>query len=101
MESGFFSKMFGGKKETNISTADAIQKLRETENLLIRKQEYLEKKIEDELAKAKKNATKNKKGKPKLRKYSIIIVNHGSICICFEFQLFSSTISSCSSGIIK
>lgn len=59
----FFGKMFGGKKEQAPSTADAIQKLRETENLLLKKQDYLEKKIEMELDTARKNGTKNKRGK--------------------------------------
>lgn len=58
----FFTKMFGGKKEPNVTTGEAIQKLRETENMLIKKQEFLEHKIEEELAKAKKHGTKNKRG---------------------------------------
>lgn len=58
----FFGKMFGGKKgDKPMTTGDAIQKLRETEDLLIKKQEFLEKKIELELATAKKNGTKNKR----------------------------------------
>ncbi|XP_071444473.1 charged multivesicular body protein 4 [Hetaerina americana] len=58
----FLGKMFGGKKgDKPLSTGDAIQKLRETEDLLIKKQEYLEKKIEIELATAKKHGTKNKR----------------------------------------
>lgn len=58
----FFGKLFGGKKEVPLTTGDAIQNLRTTENLLIKKQEYLEKKIEQELDTAKKNGTKNKRG---------------------------------------
>lgn len=58
----FFSKMFGGKKETTMTTGEAIQNLRETENMLIKKQEFLEKKIEQELQTAKTNGTKNKRG---------------------------------------
>ena len=58
----FFGKMFGGKKDTATTTGDAIQKLRETENMLIKKQEFLEKKIEIELDTARKNGTKNKRG---------------------------------------
>ncbi|KAG8240240.1 hypothetical protein J437_LFUL004700 [Ladona fulva] len=58
----FLGKMFGGKKgDKPMSTGDAIQKLRETEDLLIKKQEFLEKKIETELATAKKHGTKNKR----------------------------------------
>lgn len=59
----FFGKMFGAKKEPTMTTGDAIQKLRETENMLLKKQDFLEKKIEQELAEAKKNGTKNKRGK--------------------------------------
>jgi len=44
----FFGKVFGsGKKgEKAPTTGEAIQKLRETEEMLIKKQEFLEKKIE-------------------------------------------------------
>ena len=44
----FFGKMFGtGKKgEAAPTTGEAIQKLRETEEMLIKKQDFLEKKIE-------------------------------------------------------
>lgn len=60
----FFGKMFGGKKgEAAPTTGEAIQKLRETENMLIKKQEFLEKKIDMELDTARKNGTKNKRGK--------------------------------------
>lgn len=54
--------MFGKKEVQAPSTGEAIQKLRETENMLIKKQEFLEKKIEQELDVAKKNASKNKRG---------------------------------------
>lgn len=60
----FLGKLFGGKKEEKgPSTEDAIQKLRTTEEMLIKKQEFLEKKIEQELAIAKKNGTTNKRGR--------------------------------------
>lgn len=59
----FFSKMFGGgKKEASINTSEAIQNLRDTENMLIKKQEFLEKKVEQEIDIAKKNGVKNKRG---------------------------------------
>lgn len=58
----FFGKMFGGKKETAITTGEAIQNLRETEEMLIKKQEFLEKKIDQEIVIAKKNGSKNKRG---------------------------------------
>jgi len=57
-----FGKMFGFKKdEKSITTGEAIQKLRETEEMLMKKQDFLEKKIEQELATARKNGTKNKR----------------------------------------
>lgn len=60
----FFGKMFGGKKEEKgPTTGEAIQKLRETEEMLIKKQEFLEKKIELEIGVARKNASKNKRGR--------------------------------------
>lgn len=59
----FFSRMFGGKEKENApSTSTAIQNLREVENLLIKKQEMLEKQIDQQLDIAKKNGTKNKRG---------------------------------------
>lgn len=59
----FFSKVFGGKKEqAGPTTTEAIQSLRETEEMLIKKQEFLERKIEQEIVTAKKNGTKNKRG---------------------------------------
>ena len=41
-----FGRMFGKKEDKALSAWEAIQKLRETEEMLMRKQEYLEKKIE-------------------------------------------------------
>uniref|UniRef100_A0A3B1KCK8 Charged multivesicular body protein 4C n=1 Tax=Astyanax mexicanus TaxID=7994 RepID=A0A3B1KCK8_ASTMX len=43
------------------SPQEAINRLRETEAMLTKKQEYLEKKIEQEIIIAKKNGTKNKR----------------------------------------
>lgn len=61
----FFTKLFGGKKEETKTTGEAIQELRNTEDLLNKKQQVLEKKIEQEVATAKqKLAAKNKRGKP-------------------------------------
>lgn len=59
----FFGKFFGGKKEVAPTTSEAIQKLRETENMLVKKQEFLETKIEEQLGVARKNASTNKRGK--------------------------------------
>lgn len=58
----FFGKLFSGKKgEPAPTPSEAIQKLRDIENMLTKKQEFLEKKIEIELDTARKNGTKNKR----------------------------------------
>lgn len=60
-----FAKLFkgpgGGKSRAGPSPQEALARLRETEEMLGKKQEYLEKKIEQELATAKKHGTKNKR----------------------------------------
>lgn len=58
-----FMKLFGGSKEKPPNTQDAIQKLRETTEMLQKKSEYLEKKIENEVKTAKQHGTKNKRSK--------------------------------------
>lgn len=61
-----FGKLFGaggGKSGKGGPTPqEAIQRLRDTEEMLSKKQEFLEKKIEQELTAAKKHGTKNKRG---------------------------------------
>ncbi|KAJ8257979.1 hypothetical protein GJAV_G00191800 [Gymnothorax javanicus] len=59
----FIAKMLGGggKGGKPPSTQEAIQRLRETEEMLAKKQDFLEKKIDQELLTAKKNGTKNKR----------------------------------------
>ncbi|XP_029007399.1 charged multivesicular body protein 4b [Betta splendens] len=58
-----FAKMFGsgGKGGKAPTPQEAVQRLRETEEMLAKKQDFLEKKIEQELVTAKKNGTKNKR----------------------------------------
>ncbi|XP_071520121.1 charged multivesicular body protein 4b-like [Panulirus ornatus] len=57
-----FGKLFGGGKNEKAPTAgEAIQKLRDTEEMLIKKQDFLEKKIQQEITIAKQNGTKNKR----------------------------------------
>ena len=59
----FFGKLFSGKKgEPAPTPSEAIQKLRDIENMLTKKQDFLEKKIETEIDVARKNGTKNKRG---------------------------------------
>lgn len=58
------ARIFGSKKGgEGPSPQVAIQKLRETEEMLNKKSEYMEKKIENETALAKKHGLKNKRGK--------------------------------------
>lgn len=59
----FFGKMFGGGKgqDKQPTTGEAIQNLRETEEMLMKKQDFLEKKIEAETSMARKNAKTNKR----------------------------------------
>ena len=57
------ARIFGsGKKGEPPSPQQAIQKLRETEDMLSKRSEYLEKCIEKELNAAKKHRMKNKRG---------------------------------------
>uniref|UniRef100_A0AC34R738 Charged multivesicular body protein 4b n=1 Tax=Panagrolaimus sp. JU765 TaxID=591449 RepID=A0AC34R738_9BILA len=56
------SRIFGGKKDTAAaSPQESIAKLRETEDMLIKKQEFFEKKIKQETDTARANASSNKR----------------------------------------
>jgi charged multivesicular body protein 4 len=51
----FLAKVFGGKKgDKPPTTGEGIQKLRETEKMLMKNQDFIEKKIEQETAIARK-----------------------------------------------
>ncbi|XP_062944388.1 charged multivesicular body protein 4a [Cynocephalus volans] len=55
-------RLFGrGKEEKGPTPEAAIQQLKETEKILIKKQEFLEQKIQQELQMAKKHGAKNKR----------------------------------------
>ena len=57
-------KLFGGgKKDKAPSPQEAIQRLRDIEEMLMKKSDFLEKKVDQELSTAKKAGTKNKRGK--------------------------------------
>ena len=59
-------KLFGSKKKGEVpSPQEAIQRLREVQEMLTKKSEFLEKKVDHELQTAKKAGTKNKRGKYK------------------------------------
>lgn len=75
-----FGKLFGsgGKGGKGPTAQEAIQKLRETEEMLAKKQDFLEKKIDQELMTAKKNGTKNKRGEkkaPELLDFDVFLWN--------------------------
>ncbi|KAL0065213.1 ESCRT-III subunit protein snf7 [Marasmius tenuissimus] len=55
-----FMSMFGGKRDPKQSARDAIVTLRQQLQMIEKKEEYLQKKIDEELAKAKTNAVSNK-----------------------------------------
>lgn len=67
LKMSLFVKLFGsgGKGGKQPTPQEAIQRLRETEEMLTKKQEFLEKKIEHELTTAKKCGTNNKRGMKK------------------------------------
>ena len=57
------ARIFGGGKKGEPPTPQmAIQKLRETEEMLSKKSEFLEKRVEKEMLSAKKHGMKNKRG---------------------------------------
>ena len=58
-----FMKLFGGSKGKPPNPQEAIQKLRETTEMLQKKSDFLEKKIENEIKTAKHHGTKNKRCK--------------------------------------
>jgi charged multivesicular body protein 4A/B len=63
--SGWLS-YFTGQRDTKTTTRQAIVGLREQLAMLDKKEEHLEKKVEEELKKAKANAISNKAGKQTL-----------------------------------
>ena len=59
-----FGKLFSGKKGNEpkpLTTGEAIQNLRETEEMLMERQDFLQKKIVSEMVVARKNAKTNKR----------------------------------------
>ena len=56
------AKIFGSKKGSAPTSEDAITKLRSTEEMLEKKSAFLEKKISEEVANARRHGTKNKRG---------------------------------------
>lgn len=84
-----FGKLFGGggKGGKGPTPQDAIQKLRETEEMLAKKQDFLEKKIDAELLIAKKNGTKNKRGMYLKANLVTLLLNNFKMNAIFFFAL--------------
>jgi charged multivesicular body protein 4 len=57
-----FMSYFGARRDPKQSARDAIVTLRQQLQMIEKKEEYLQKKIDDELKKAKANAVSNKAG---------------------------------------
>lgn len=54
---------FGGRRDSKQSSRDAIVTLRQQLQMIEKKEEYLQRKIDEELQKARANAVTNKTGK--------------------------------------
>jgi len=67
-------KLFGGSKEKPANPQEAIQRLRETTEMLQKKSDFLEKKIENEVQTAKKHGTKNKRSEFSMSSIFIISI---------------------------
>ena len=61
MMAGFMS-YFGGRRDVKQSSRDAIVTLRQQLQMIEKKEDYLQKKIDEEMKKAKQNAVSNKPG---------------------------------------
>ena len=67
-----FMGYFGGRKDAQQATREAIVTLRQQLQMLEKKEEFLQKKVDEELHKAKTNAVTNKAGKlARTYKYTI------------------------------
>jgi charged multivesicular body protein 4 len=103
----FLAKMFGsGKKDGGVpSPQEAIQRLRETEEMLQKKSDFLEKKIENEVATARKHGTKNKRAalqalKRKKRYEKQLTAIDGTLST-IEFQLETLENASTNTEVLK
>lgn len=67
MMAGFMS-YFGGRRDPKQSSRDAIVTLRQQLQMIEKKEDYLQKKIDEEMKKAKQNAVSNKPGESCLLK---------------------------------
>ncbi len=59
--SGWVSSLWGGKKDATKGVSNAIIELRQQLLMLDKREEHLQKKIDEEMKKARANATTNKR----------------------------------------
>lgn len=74
---------FFGKKENKNSARDAIVGLRMQLAMLEKKEEHLNKKIEEELRKAKANVTTNKRGASSTPGFMRVLVTNNRMLTCY------------------
>ena len=81
MMSGFMS-YFGARRDSKQTTREAIVTLRQQLQMIEKKEEYLQKKIEEELKKARANAVSNKPGAclPPWRLRGRVLKDCGIVC---------------------
>ena len=80
----FLAKVFGSKSGKEPTAEEAIQKLRDTEEMLQKRSDFFEKKVETEIATARKHGTKNKRRKSLYHR----------VCCLFLFDIFYCSCSS-------
>nr|CAB3230650.1 charged multivesicular body protein 4b-like [Phallusia mammillata] len=89
--SGFMKLFGGGAKDRGPNAPEAIQKLRDTCDMLQKKSEFLEKKIEAEVKVAKQHGTKNKRmainALKRKKRYEKQLQNVDGTLSTVEFQL--------------
>ena len=59
-----FMSFFGGKRDSKQAARDTIVSLRQQLQMIEKKEDHLQKRIDEELKKAKANAVSNKAGTP-------------------------------------
>ena len=59
-----FMSFFGGRRDSKQAARDAIVAMRQQLQMIEKKEDFLQKKIDEELKKAKANAVSNKAGMP-------------------------------------
>ena len=76
-----FMGYFGGRRDPKQSSRDAIVTLRQQLQMIEKKEEYLQKKIDQELKTAKANAVSNKTGERRLSLPLVLVSVLGLSCV--------------------